>query len=102
MKKLLFLPLLLLMAMVYTGCGYKEGVVNGDRKGSVYFTGNVTDVTVSIDDGPTFAIEEGRNNLYTVKPGKRNIKVYYGRDVIVNRDVYIGDGISKEIAVGAH
>ncbi len=98
MKKLL-ISLGLLFVLLYSGCGYKEGVATGERKSSIYFSGNTKGLTVSIDGGEEFRVRPGRNNQYRVKPGKHNIRVYRGENIIVDRKVYIGDGIAKEIGV---
>lgn len=90
----------LLGLVLLGGCGYKEGVVNADRKAYLYFTGNVKEVSVSVDGGTPFSVEEGRDNLYTIAPGKHRVEVMRDGRVIVEREVYVGDGISKEIAVG--
>jgi len=82
------------------GCGYKEGVANADRKAYLYFTGSVKDVSVSVDGGEAFSIEEGRDNLYTIAPGKHRVVVKRGDRVVVEREIYVGNGVSKEIAVG--
>jgi len=97
--KHLLISLGLLFVLFYSGCGYKEGVRNEQMQASVYFTGNTKGVTVSIDGGQEFRISRGHNNQYRVKPGIHNIRVYRGENIIVDRKVYIGDGIAKEIGV---
>jgi viroplasmin and RNaseH domain-containing protein len=89
----------LLLTLLYSGCGYKEGVRNEQMQASVYFTGNVKGVTVSIDGGKEFLVSPGHNNQYRIKPGVHNIRVYRGENIIVDRKLYIGDGIAKEIGV---
>ncbi len=92
----------LIILLFISGCGYKEGVVTGDQKAYLFFTGSVDGVKASVDNGPSFAIKAGRDNLYKVAPGKHNVKVMKADAVIVERDVYVGDGVSKEINVGSH
>ena len=82
-----------------TGCGYKEGVVTPEQKSYLYFTGNVTDVKVSVDNGEGFLVEEGRNHQYQLNAGKHTVKIYRGNEMIINRDVFVSDGVSKEIEV---
>jgi len=98
MKQLFFI-LGLILILFYSGCGYKEGVRNEQRASAVYFTGHVRGVSVSIDGGKEFIVAPGHNNQYRVKPGVHNIRVYRGDNIIIDRKVYIGDGIAKEIGV---
>ena len=86
-------------ALIVTGCGYKSGVSTGERQSFLYFTGNVEGAAVSVDDGQRFTVKPGRDNQYKIAPGKHNVKVYSGDAVIVDRDIYVGDGVAKEIGV---
>lgn len=90
----------LLGLVLLGGCGYKEGVVNTTPKAYLFFTGDTDDITVSVDGGEAFTVKEGRDNLYTITPGKHHVEVKRGDRIVVERDLYIGDGISREIAVG--
>ncbi|WP_373001122.1 hypothetical protein [Sulfurimonas sp.] len=89
----------ILIFLGFSGCGYKEGISTGDKKSYLYFTGNTHSIMVSVDDGEKFSIEEGRDNQYKIKPGKHFIKVYRANKLIVKREVFVSDGISKEIEV---
>lgn len=98
MKKFIAV-LTLAMTMTLTGCGYKSGVSTGERQAYLYFTGSVDDVSVSVDDGKRFGVKPGRDNQYRILPGKHSVKVYRGDDLIVDREIYVGDGVAKEIGV---
>ncbi|MCD6433719.1 MAG: hypothetical protein J7L21_06730 [Sulfurimonas sp.] len=98
MKKLL-IALSLLLILLSSGCGYKEGVLSEQRQSSIYFSGNTRGLTVSIDGGEEFKVSPGRNNQYRIKPGKHDIRVYRGENIIVDRRIYLGDGVAKEIGV---
>jgi len=87
------------LAVLFTGCGYKEGVVSTSAKAYIYFSGDVTSAVVSIDEGADFSVQSGKNNQYAIKPGKHIIKVYKNGELKVKREIYVGDGISKEIEV---
>ena len=82
-----------------SGCGYKEGVVSATQKSYLYFTGNTNDTVVSIDSGEKFNIKTGANNQYAVKPGKHLVEVYKDSILVIKREIFISDGISKEIEV---
>lgn len=98
MKKIAGL-IVLAVVLVMSGCGYKSGVATGERQSFLYFTGEVKGAEVSVDDGARFTVEPGRDNQYRVAPGKHNVKVYSGDTLVVDRDIYLGDGVAKEIGV---
>lgn len=85
--------------LILTGCGYKEGVVSANQESYLYFTGNTKDAQVSIDQGAKFNIINGKNNQYSLKPGKHTVEVYKNGSIIVKRKIFISDGNSKEIEV---
>ena len=89
-----------LIALIFlSGCGYKEGVVTATQKSYLYFTGNTNDTVVSVDNGEKFTIQNGTNNQYSVKPGKHLVEVYKDNRLIIKREIFISDGIAKEIEV---
>ena len=98
MKKI-FLALGLLSFLLFSGCGHKEGTISATQKSYLYFTGNTHFVKVSVDGGPKFLIHRGQNNQYSVKPGKHLVEVYRDGTLIIKREIYVGDGIAKEIEV---
>ncbi|MEA3370447.1 MAG: hypothetical protein U9Q40_03835 [Campylobacterota bacterium] len=98
MKYILSIISLVLLLGV-SGCGYKEGVATATQKSYLYFSGNTSNVKVSIDSGEKFSVEAGQTNQYGVKPGKHLVEVYRDGAIVVKREVYIGDGIAKEIEV---
>jgi hypothetical protein len=83
----------------FSACGYKEGVATGAQKSYLYFTGDVTDVTVSVDEGVPFNVKSGRDNQYKIEPGKHIVKVYRNNTMTVQREIFVSDGIAKEIEV---
>jgi len=85
--------------LLFAGCGYKEGISTGQQQSFIYFSGNTENITVSINDGAQFTVKSGRDNQYKVDEGKSTIHVYRNGKIIVEREVYIGDGVSKEIGV---
>lgn len=87
------------MLLLLSGCGYKSGVVTQEAKAYLYFSGNVDGVEVSIDEGPGFEVKKGQENRYKLKPGMHRVKVYRDKKLIVDREIYLGDGIAKEIEV---
>ncbi len=98
MKKIIFI-IGLFIFLSFSGCGYKEGTVTATQKSYLYFTGNVSNVVVSLDGGERFNVIAGQNNKYSIQPGKHLIEVYRNGDIVVKRELYIGDDIAKEIEV---
>lgn len=97
--KYLLISITLFSTLWFGGCGYKEGVSAGDQKSFLYFSGNTKNVTVSVDDGEKFSVKNGRDNQYRIKPGKHTVRVYREGEIRVEREIYVGDGIAKEISI---
>jgi hypothetical protein len=97
--KQLFLIISIITALTFSACGYKEGVATSAQKAHLYFTGDTKDVLVSIDKGERFSVKAGRDNLYNIKPGKHLVEVYKGDQLIVKREIFVSDGVAKEIEV---
>jgi len=95
-----FIPFFtLLVILSLSACGYKEGVTTGTSKAYLYFTGDTSSAEVSIDKGERFSVKPSRDNQYAIKPGKHLVEVYKGDTLVVQREIYVGDGIVKEIEV---
>ena len=82
-----------------SGCGYKEGVATATQKSYLYFTGNINHTMVSVDNGEKFSIKSGKENQYSVSPGKHLVEVYKNNNLIIKREIFLSDGIAKEIEV---
>jgi hypothetical protein len=98
MKTIAIITSLLLMLLA-SGCGYKEGVKTQSQKSYLYFNGDVSDITVSVDDAVEFTVTAGEKNQYAITPGKHTVKIYRGGHLLIIREVYISDGVAKEIEV---
>jgi uncharacterized membrane protein len=94
-----FLTLLATITVLLSGCGSKVGVQTTEQEGYIYFNGNTNGASVSIDGNASFNIKSGQNNQYSVKPGKHIIEISKNGQLILKREIYIGDGIAKEIKV---
>jgi hypothetical protein len=91
--------IILTLTLFHYGCGYKEGVSTNAQTSFLYFSGNTTEASVSIDGGEMFSVIPGIDNQYKINPGKHNIQIFQSGNIIVDRDIYVGNGISKEIEV---
>ncbi len=98
MKKIV-LVVSLIGTIFLSGCGYKEGAVSATQKSYLYFTGNVNDTMISIDNGNKFSVIAGQNEQYSLKPGKHLIEIYRANTLIIKREIFISDGVIKEIEV---
>lgn len=112
MKMTLFCILLLLSL---TSCGYREGVTVAEPAAFLAFGGNTAGATVRIDDGISFSLGEGRGTTitsatgekekylagthYRIVPGKHRIQVEKNGELVVDRELLIGDGTTREISV---
>ena len=82
------------------GCGLTEGVIQKDQKSYLLFTGNISNSIVYIDElSPVEISEDNGKTLYEISPGKHNIIVRKSGEVVVNRDILLGNGITKEISI---
>ncbi len=92
----LFIGLFLLFFSV--GCGYVEGAKTSTQKSYIYFSGNATNLLVSIDKSEKFVINpDDRKHQYALKPGKHLVEVYKDNAIILKREIFLSDGIIKEI-----
>ncbi len=111
-KKIIYLVLVVLM--LCGACGLREGVVQKEPKSFLWFSGNTQNAIVYIDDlAPIILNErsssagiEGENNTnrsgqvhYEISPGKHSIVVKKSGKEIVNRNILLGNGITREIQI---
>jgi len=96
-KYAFFLGLLLILS----ACGgYREGVIQSDSKSYLHFTGNIQDTVVSIDHIEPFSLGSESDNVhYQISPGKHSIIIKRGAKLIVNREIFLGKGLTKEINI---
>ena len=111
-KNIFYLGLVFLM--LFGGCGLKEGVVQKEPKSFLWFTGNTQNAIVYIDNINPITLSEWsshphdesgvsrkRNSQfhYELSPGKHTIIVKNDGVVVVNRNILLGSGITKEIQI---
>lgn len=99
MKKSLLLIASIMLIMT-GGCAYNSGVSTSEPVSYLYFTGEAEGVEVFIDNVPAFVVTEtGNKELYKVSPGKHVITIKKGVQVLMNRNILLGDGHEKEFNV---
>ncbi|NQZ27281.1 MAG: hypothetical protein HRT55_13320 [Colwellia sp.] len=97
----LFIFLLLAMTSACSSYNtYSSGQMTTEPVSYLYFTGNITNAEVSIDGAPAFLVTKaGPKQQYKVTPGKHTIIVTKRGQVVVQRDVLLGDDHEKEINI---
>lgn len=112
MKKIL----LAVIAMIsLANCGYREGVTVAEPGAFLAFGGNTAGAIVKIDESVSFVLGEGTGTAipsdtgekekrlsgthYRLAPGKHRIQVVKNGTVVVDREVLLGDGATREISV---
>ncbi|ABX51280.1 putative lipoprotein [Shewanella baltica OS195] len=96
------IKLLIVSAALFavSGCGYNSGVKSEASASYLYFTGTAEGVDVSIDNVHAFTVTKtGIANQYRILPGKHLIVITRNNQVIVKRELLLGDGHEKEIYV---
>lgn len=88
--------------MLCGGCGLQEGVIQKESKSSLWFTGNIKNSIVYIDDLAPINLNDnsGFDPIhYEISPGKHVIVVKRSGEEVVNRNILLGSGITKEIHI---
>ena len=113
MRKWIVLVVAATISLFSTGCGYKEGVIEPDRQSYIWFSGQTGGAVAIIDDNAPFTLGQTQNagsktgtratgegrTLYRVAPGKHEIIVKKGGEVVVHRVLMIGTGATREVFV---
>ena len=103
MRKTFYLFSITCFILFLSSCGYKEGVIQPSSNSYLKFTGNTRNAVVTIDDSDPISIQASSDNgnviHYQLSPGKHRIIVKRNNDVVLKRDVLIGNGMTKEINI---
>jgi hypothetical protein len=103
--------IVLLFSGLIVGCGLTEGVVQKDPASYLWFTGNTENAVVYINDLKPISLkkkyrtadEDDEANIktthYKIAPGKYTIVVKKADQLVVNRTVLLGNGITREINI---
>lgn len=98
MNRIINIVVLFAAFTILTGCGYKEGVKNEAQKAYLYFTGNTQNVEIKVDDNSFMLTKQMRpDDLFQITPGKHTVIAIRDNQVILQKDIYVNNGISKEI-----
>ena len=110
-----YVPLLCFVAaavFVLNACSYTTGVVQSDKRSFIRFSGNIEKAVVYIDDAEPFELGKksssthsdniGAKNLsisYQLQPGKHTVVVRRNGEVVVNRELLLGNNVTTEVEV---
>ena len=110
--KLIILAALCIAIASVSGCGYKEGVTIQDTKAYLWFTGESEGVSLYLDAqdpielAPSYYTDDQgsrrpRNKpvYYEIDPGKHTIKLMRSGQVILERNILIGNHMTREIEI---
>ncbi len=113
MNKYIFYVLLTMLTL--GGCGHREGVTIAEPGAYLAFGGSTAGAMVKIDEDVSFILGEGKGATihsdtgqketrlaqthYRVSPGKHRIQVIKNGIIVVDREILLGDGITREISV---
>ncbi len=100
----------LVLLLLVSGCGMTEGVVQKEPESYLWFTGNIENAMVYIDDLEPFLLapprtagdteaRPSRRVHYRISPGKHTVIVKKAGREVVHRNLLLGSGLVKEIAI---
>jgi len=100
MKKLI-LGIVIVLLMFLAGCAAnQQGVVQYEEAAYLKLTGNLENAYLAIDDNPPVLIEEPQDNfVYQLTPGTHIITVTRDGKLLVKRELYFDDQITREVEV---
>jgi hypothetical protein len=103
MRKIFLIVLTSCVLITLSSCGYKEGVIQPSDKSYLVFTGNTQNIQIIIDNSDPFSaqtsVESGSVKHYQISPGKHMIVIKKGNEIVLQREILVGSGMTKEIQV---
>jgi predicted RNA-binding protein len=98
--KFITITALIIMTSACSYNTYSSGSTIAEPVSYLYFTGSTVGAEVTIDDKPAFIVtKSGNKQQYKVTPGKHIIIVSKHGEVVIKRNVLLGDGHEKEIHI---
>lgn len=103
MRGIFLIVLASCLFITLSSCGYKEGVIQPGDKSYLVFTGNTQDIQITIDNNAPISVQADVENKsvthYQISPGKHMIVIRRGSETVLQREILIGNGMTKEIQV---
>ena len=89
----------LLLLCCALGCGgYTSTVTAKESPGWIRLVGDMTNVTVSVDKGPTWSPKK-EVDRYELAPGTHEVRIFRGGQLVVQRAIIVTEGIEAEVKV---
>jgi len=101
MKKLI-IGIMLLLLIFLAGCAAttQQGVIQHEEAAYLKLTGNLENAYLAIDDNPPVLIEEPLEDfVYQLTPGTHIITVTRDGKLLMKRELYFDDQITREVEV---
>ncbi len=92
-----FLILLLLGALFIFACGHQEGIIQKAEKSLIFFSGNLENVKIHIDETEPFTPSYGKH--YQMLPGKHTLMAYRDGNLLLKKIIILENQVTMEIRI---
>ena len=90
--------LILLLAVLFIfACGHQEGTIQKAEKSLIFFSGNLGNVTIHIDEIEPFTPSYATH--YQMLPGKHTLKAYRDGNLLLNKVIILENQVTMEIRI---
>jgi hypothetical protein len=91
-----FLILLLGVLFIFA-CGHQEGTIQKAEKSLIFFSGNLENVKIHIDELEPFTPSYGKH--YQMSPGKHTLMAYRDGKLLLNKIIILENQVTMEIRI---
>lgn len=91
-----FLILLLGVLFIFA-CGHQEGTIQKAEKSLIFFSGNLENVKIHIDELEPFTPTYGKH--YQMSPGKHTLMAYRDGKLLLNKIIILENQVTMEIRI---
>jgi len=91
-----FLIILLGVLFIFA-CGHQEGTIQKAEKSLIFFSGNLENVIIQIDEIEPFTPSHGKH--YQISPGKHVLMAYRDGKLLLNKIIILGNQVTMEIRI---
>ena len=98
--RLKYLFSIIILAIMFSGCAYNEGIVQKKNIAYLKLTGNIANISLQIDNNEIIPLVElDEDTIFEIKPGVHIVKVLRDNKIIVNRELFFDNNVTKEVNV---
>ena len=88
-----------ILSLLLISCGgYRTSIIEKDNAGYLKFTGNTSNVTITLNDENEFQLDP-ETELYKVEPGQYNLKAFRDNNLLIDRIIIVEKQTTIEIEV---